>query len=167
MILNMCSLNALPLYFLEWLILLVTPQADNYLSIWFFKFLVPNQTSVVSLFDSNSSLVSIFNFSKSFNNVRILSIPKNLPARAHLNHCWHFLPTSTSVILRLNSSGLLLQEVFNKESWVGILLNTNLQPGFKRSKSINAWLLRLTNPLRRNLRINSSRTKALLGPSCK
>ena len=102
MILNMCSLNALPLYFLEWLILLVTPQADNYLSIWFFKFLVPNQTSVVSLFDSNSSLVSIFNFSKSFNNVRISSIPKNMCFyMCSFKPCLIFLPYRYLYILEV------------------------------------------------------------------
>ena len=51
--------------------------------------------------------------------VRIFSIPKNFPTWVLLNQFRSSLSTSTSISLRLNSSGLLLLlEAFNKEDIV-------------------------------------------------
>ena len=103
--------------------------------------------------------------------------PQNFPTLLRLNQCCYLLSTSTSISLRLNSSDLLLLDAFNKESSEDILLYTNSKPrhsfitqnGYKNYSAIYFHSLIHSGGtwLSSEICINSSRTKALLGPSCK
>ena len=76
----------------------------------------PGQGDMLRWVGMSSCLVRIPHLSKSFNDVRIFSRPKDFPTWALFNQFCSSLSTSISISLRLNSSDLLLAlEIFNTE----------------------------------------------------
>ena len=73
-------LKTLPLPFLEITMVHITPRTERNLSVLFCWSLGPSKIGVPRRFGTSSCLVSISYFSKPFNDVRISSNPKNVPA---------------------------------------------------------------------------------------
>ena len=98
----------------------VTPKNDENLSVLFCWFLGPDQPGVPRRVDMSSCLLRISHFSRQFNDVRISSIPKNVPTWAH-QFCSSL--SNTWISLRLTSSDLLLPlETFNKEDILFLII---------------------------------------------
>ena len=114
--LRIYSLSALPLSFREFTMRYMTPKTERNSSVLSWWSLDPDQSGVVPRTGTSSCLVSISYFSKPFNDVRISSLPKNIPTLSRLNQFCSLLSTNTSLSLRLNYSNLLLAlEKFHKE----------------------------------------------------
>ena len=103
---RMWSLSALTLSFLEFTMTCMTPKAERNFSVLFCWSLGPGQGDVLRRVGTSSCLMSISHLSKSFDDVRIFSSPKNFLTWALLNQFCSSLSTNTSVSLMLNSSDL-------------------------------------------------------------
>ena len=94
---KICFLSALLLSFREFPMTYMTSKNERNLSVFFCWSLGPEQGNVLRQGGTDSSLVRISHLSKSFNDFRIFSIPKNFSSWAHLNQFRPFLSTNISI----------------------------------------------------------------------